>query len=68
MKDFLKGEIGRFAQLVLAIIGLILLIMGLASCGNSNTTTGTFLVILGVLCWCTVAGIRYWLGIIVRSR
>lgn len=67
MRDFLKGTLGVFLQIILVILGIGLLATGLMSCGNLMVAGGLLLV-LGILCFCAVAGIRYWLGHIVRIR
>ena len=61
MKDILRGAIGKFLEIVLAILGFIFLFAGIFS-GNIG------IVIPGILCWCLAFGIRYWLGHIFRSR
>ncbi len=68
MGDFLKGTIGRFLQIILAIAGFILIIASFVSCGNEHTGVGTFYLILAILCWSAIFGIRYWLGHIFRQR
>lgn len=68
MGDFLRGTIGRFLQIILVIAGIILIISSFVSCGNENTGTGTLYLILAILCWSAVFGIRYWLGHILRHR
>ena len=68
MRDFLRGTLGILAQVALGIIGLILFISSLVSCGSSHTTAGGVYLFLGILCWCAISGIRYWLGHIVRMR
>ena len=68
MKDFLRGTLGKLAQIVLAILGVFFFISGLISCGSSHTTAGGIYLFLGILCWCAIGGIRYWLGHIVRMR
>jgi hypothetical protein len=65
MKDFLRGTLGVFAQIVLLILGIVLI--G-ASCVASLGVGNIVLLVLGILCLCAVAGIRYWLGHIVRMR
>jgi hypothetical protein len=61
MRDFLKGTLGVFLQIILVILGIGLLVTGLLSCGSSMIGGGLLLV-LGILCLCAVGGIRYWLG------
>ena len=68
MKDFLKGTIGCFLQIILVIAGIILTISSFVSCGNEDTGVGTLYLILAFLCWSAVFGIRYWLGHILRHR
>lgn len=65
MKDFLRGTLGVFAQIVLLMLGIVLLIGG---CVASSGAGSIAMLILGILCLCAVAGIRYWLGHIVRMR
>jgi len=68
MRDFLRGTLGIFAQVLLGIIGFGLMITSLASCASSHSTAGGIYLLLAVLCWCAIGGIRYWLGHIVRMR
>ena len=67
MRDFLKGTLGTVLQVVLVFLGVVLL--G-ASCvaGVYSSAMGIVCLVLSILCFCTVAGIRYWLGHIVRMR
>jgi len=68
MKDFLKGTMGRFLQIILGIAGLGLMISGFVSCGSDHTGMGTLYLVLAILCWSAVFGIRYWLGHIIRQK
>jgi len=68
MRDFLRGTIGKFLQIILGIAGLVFIISSFVSCGNENTGTGTLYLILAILCWSASFGIRYWLGHIFRQR
>ena len=68
MRDFLRGTLGRLAMVALAIIGFIFMIVSLVSCGSSHMAEGWIFFILGIVCWCSVGGIRYWLGNIFRMR
>jgi len=68
MRDFLRGTLGRLAMVALAIIGFIFMIISLVSCGSSHMVEGWLFFILGIVCWCAVGGVRYWLGHIVRMR
>jgi len=65
MRDFLRGTLGILLQVVLTILGIGLL--GL-SCLGGSSGGGIILIILGILCFCAVGGIRYWLGHIARIR
>ena len=65
MKDFLRGTLGVLAQVVLLMLGIVLLIGG---CVAGSGAASIAMLILGILCLCAVAGIRYWLGHIVRMR
>jgi hypothetical protein len=65
MKDFLRGTLGVFAQVLLLILGIALIGV---SCVAGSGAGNIALLILGILCLCAVAGIRYWLGHIVRMR
>ncbi len=61
MKDFLRGTIGTLLQFGLAILGLLLLVVAIF--------LGSWVcLLLAILCFSAVAGIRYWLGSIVRLR
>lgn len=71
MNDFLRGTLGKLAQIVLTLLGFLLLFSGFFSCALSNSGNSgvsIFLVILGIVCFCAVFGIRYWLGSINRLR
>ena len=68
MKDFLRGTIGRFMQIVLAFIGVILFIAGFVSCAAGSAVGSGICIVLAILCFSAIAGIRYWLGNIVRMR
>ena len=68
MRDFLRGTIGKFLQIILSIAGFGLLIASFVSCGNEHTGTGSLYLILAILCWSATFGIRYWLGHIFRQR
>jgi len=69
MKDFLRGTLGKLLQILLVIAGFMLLAL---SCEFHPDTMGNIasivLKILGILCFCAVFGIRYWLGNIVRLK
>jgi len=68
MRDFLRGTIGMFLQIILGIAGLVLIISSFVSCANEHTGTGTLYLILAILCWSAAFGIRYWLGHVSRQR
>ena len=68
MRDFLKGTIGRFLQIILVIAGLALIVESLVSCGNEHTGIGSLYLILAILCFSAAFGIRYWLGHIIRQK
>jgi len=65
MKDFLRGTAGCFLQVVLVVAGFSLI--GLAA-ENDFDALGKLFLVLGILCFCAVAGIRYSLGNIFRMR
>ena len=65
MRDFLRGTFGVFLRIVLLVLGLVFL--GL-SCGTDSGVGSVLLIVLGVLCFCAMAGISYWLGTIHRHR
>jgi len=65
MRDFLRGTMGCALQIVLFILGIVLI--G-ASCVASLGAGNIVFLVLGILCFCAVAGIRYWLGNIFRIR
>ena len=65
MKDFLRGTVGCALQIVLFVAGCFLI----AYSGNTGSgVSQNLLIVLGILCFCTVFGIRYWLGNIFRIR
>ncbi|MBA7472061.1 hypothetical protein ES707_07381 [subsurface metagenome] len=68
MRDFLKGTMGCVIQIILGIVGIIFMVLSFVSCGNEQTGIGTLYLILTILCWSAVGGIRYWLGHIFRQR
>ncbi len=71
MNDFLRGTLGRFLQIIFAVISLFLLFAGLMSCATGRTggqVIGWVLFLFGVLFGSAVFGIRYWLGHVVRIR
>lgn len=75
MRDFLRGTLGTLLQILLGILGAILFVWGGMSCMFGSVSEsrglvggGSFLVFLGVLCFCSIVGIRYWLGSIHRLR
>ena len=65
MKDFLRGTMGCALQIVLFIAGISLI--GLAADYDFDAI-GKLFMVLGILCFCAVAGIRYSLGNIFRIR
>ena len=65
MKDFLRGTMGCALQIVLVVAGVSLI--GLAAERGFDAVGNLFLVV-GILCFCAVAGIRYALGNIFRIR
>lgn len=65
MKDFLRGTAGCFLQVVLFAAGCFLI----AYSGDTGSgVSQKLLIVLGILCFCAVAGIRYSLGNIFRIR
>jgi hypothetical protein len=65
MKDFLRGTMGCALQIVLFAAGVSLIGLG----ANHNfDAVGKLLLVLGILCFCAVFGIRYALGNIFRIR
>jgi uncharacterized membrane protein len=65
IKDFLRGTMGCALQIVLVVAAVSLI--GLAADHNFDAV-GKFFLVLGILCSCAVAGIRYSLGNIFRIR
>ena len=67
MRDFLRGTLAAVLQFVLIGLGVVLL--G-ASCVMSlgSGVLAIVSLVLGILCFCAAAGIRYWRGRIVRIR
>lgn len=65
MKDFLRGTMGCALQIVLVVAGCFLIAY---SVDTGSAISQTLLIVLGILCFCAVAGIRYWLGNILRIR
>ncbi len=68
MNDFLKGTFGCLLQGMLMVLGLVFIALSFGSCAGHQTVVGGIFLILGILCWCAVIGIRYSLGHIIRRR
>lgn len=68
MNDILKGTIGVLIQILLAIVGLLFMFGGMIACIASRNAFGFFFVLLGLICWAAIGGIKYWLGKVVRIR
>lgn len=64
MKDFLRGKTGAFLlnlmNYVLTILGVLLLFAGFVLLAI-NYKVGVIPLVLGIVCFCVIAGIRYWL-------
>ena len=65
MKDFLRGTMGCALQIVLFVVGCFLIAY---SVDTGSDVSQNLLIVLGILCFCAVTGIRYWLGNIFRIR
>jgi len=65
MKDFLRGTVGCALQIALFVAGCFLIAY---SVDTGSHVSQILLIVLGILCFCAVAGIRYWLGNIFRIR
>jgi 1,4-dihydroxy-2-naphthoate octaprenyltransferase len=61
MRDFIAGTLGTLLRVVFVLIGIVLIISGLAS-------DKILWAILGVIFLCMAAGIKYALGSIFRIR
>jgi 1,4-dihydroxy-2-naphthoate octaprenyltransferase len=61
MRDFIAGTPGTLLRVVFVLIGIVLIISGLAS-------DKILWAILGVIFLCMAAGIKYALGSIFRIR
>jgi len=59
--DFVKGFMGTLLCWFLGVAGIVLIFA-------SIFTSSAWLLILSIVCFAAVAGIRYWLGHIVRVR
>lgn len=68
MKDFIKGTLGKFLQVILAIVGAIFFVVSLVACGSGEIVGGGIFMALSILSFCAIFGIRYWLGHIIRTR
>ena len=67
MRDFLRGTLAAVLQFVLIGLGVVLL--GVSCVGSLHSGTLAIVsLILGILCFCAAAGIRYWRGRIIRIR
>jgi hypothetical protein len=65
MKDLLRGTVGIYLQTMLIILG----ILSLGASFMAGSRVGTILLlVLGILCFCAVVGIHYWLGHISRTK
>jgi len=65
MKDFLRGTMGCFLQIVLFVAAISLIAL---AAEHGFDAVGNLFLVLGILCFCAVAGIRYALGNIFRIR
>lgn len=65
MKDFFRGTMGCALQIVLVVAGVSLI--GFAA-DHDFDAVGKLFMVLGILCFCAVVGIRYSLGNIFRIR
>ena len=65
MKDFLRGTMGCALQIVLLVAGCLLIAY---SGDGGSAVSRNLMLVLGILCFCAVFGIRYWLGNIFRIR
>ena len=65
MKDFLRGTMGCALQIVLFVAGCFLIAY---SVDRGSDISRNLMIVLGILCFCAVFGIRYWLGNIFRIR
>lgn len=63
--DFLRGTLGVLLQIVLTVAGIVLLGF---SCVPGSEARSIAFIILGIVCFSAVAGVRYWLGTIHRHR
>ena len=61
MTDFFRGSMGCLLQGILFIAGFVFIALSLMSCGADATAQGTLFLVLAILCWCAIAGIRFWL-------
>lgn len=59
MKDFLGGGFGIYLQIMLVALGILAIAAGLVA---GQRVGNIALLVLGILCFCAVAGIRYWLA------
>jgi hypothetical protein len=65
MRDFLRGTMGCALQIVLFVAGCFLIAYG---ADRDSDVARNLMIVLGILCFCAVGGIRYWLGNIFRIR
>ena len=69
MKDFLKGALGTLLQWILGLFGVAFLLGSFQSCSIGHSTLiGGVMIFISLLCFASIAGIRYWLGHIYRTR
>jgi c-di-AMP phosphodiesterase-like protein len=59
MKNFLRGTLGVYLQAMLIILGILSIVASYMAGQRVGTIV---LLVLGILCFCAVAGIRHWLG------
>jgi len=65
MRDFLRGTMGCALQIVLFVAGCFLIAYG---ADRESDVARNLMIVLGILCFCAIGGIRYWLGSIFRIR
>lgn len=68
MMAYLKSKPGRLLQMLIGILGFLFFFIGFITCMTAPTIVGGVYLFLGILCWCVIGGVRYWLGHMVRNR
>ena len=68
MRDFIRGTLGMLGQIFFLLLSVGLLLGSIGAFIGENAFLGIVLIILGIVSWCAIFGVRYWLGHVTRLR